>query len=129
MTRIAAWGHTASQCPQEIDSPPVTEAIPSTSEMVPVGQTVMHNPQPLQSSLFISILFSSITVSSIYISVLYDNTAEKSFLIFFFSYAEVQELLKQHDSALSCLATYDLQKYFVSFFKRSFIISIETYVE
>ena len=62
VTWIASWGHTASQCPQEIDSPPETAAFPSIREMVPVGQTVTHSPQPLQRSLLISILFSSILV-------------------------------------------------------------------
>jgi len=65
-TWTAPSGHIASQCPQEIDSLPEAAAFPSMSEMVPVGQTVTHNPQPLQRSLSIFILFSSIT--------LYDNT-------------------------------------------------------
>jgi hypothetical protein len=61
--RIASRGHTASQCPQKIDSPPEAVALSSLSEIVPVGQTVTHKPQPLQRSLSICILFSSIAVS------------------------------------------------------------------
>src|SRR5512134_3088510 len=50
VTRTASRGQTASQCPHKIESSPETTAFPSLSEIVPVGQTVTHNPQPLHRS-------------------------------------------------------------------------------